>query len=184
MNTAEGGGGCRPGGLMGLKMLDLFSGLGGASAAMYKRGWEVVKVDLDLTVKPDIAADIKNLTFRGYNPDLIWGSPPCVEFSRQGFPWIKGATEPSMDLVEAFHGIVSELNPRWWILENVQGAVKYFGNPQFVSGPVKLWGRFPPINCKVVYWKRKTDCQRKDLRAKMPYSLSKAVAISCEGAMF
>lgn len=30
-----------------LRMLDLFAGLGGASAAMCERGWDVVTVDAD-----------------------------------------------------------------------------------------------------------------------------------------
>ncbi len=165
-------------------MLDLFSGMGGASAAMTNRGWQVLTVDNEETFQPDVVADILRVSFRNYSPDLIWGSPPCTEFSRQGLPWIKDAPEPDMGLIEAFHRIVKELAPRWWILENVHGAVKYFGTPQFIGGPVKLWGRFPPINCNVGYWKRNTNWQRKDLRAKMPYNLSLAVALSCEGALF
>ena len=150
---------------------------------MVDRGWSVIRVDFQETFRPDIVADIRKLNLRNYRPDLIWGSPPCTEFSRVALPWIKDAVEPDMSLVEAFHNIVDELKPRWWILENVQGAVRYFGTPQFKSGPVKLWGRFPPIHCKVKPWKERLSSSQKEKRAKMPNNLSVAVAIACESTL-
>ncbi len=168
---------------MTLRMLDLFSGMGGASGAMETRDWKVVRVDIDDGFKPDFVADVRELGLRNYKPDLIWGSPPCTEFSRVGFPWIKDATEPDMSLVEAFRRIVHELKPRWWILENVKGAVPYLGRPQFISNPIYLWGRFPPVHCKVGSWKMSQSGCQKEHRAKIPYNLSLAIATACESAL-
>jgi len=166
-----------------MQMLDLFSGMGGASAAMKDRGWKVVTVELAEKFKPDIVADVCKLSFRNYKPDLIWGSPPCTEFSKSWMPWCEDI-EPDMTLVEAFHKVVENLNPKWWVLENVQGAVKYMGKPQFISGPVRLWGVFPPVSCKVANWKEKLwGGTHQAERAKMPYNLSKAVAIACESVL-
>ena len=68
-------------------MLDLYSGLGGASQAFADRGWEVVRVDnnpLLADVPHTEINDIMSL-LRPYHFDLpfdfIWASPPCVEFS-------------------------------------------------------------------------------------------------------
>lgn len=42
-------------------MLDLFSGLGGASQVMVERGWKVIRVDIESRFKPDIVADVRAL---------------------------------------------------------------------------------------------------------------------------
>jgi len=55
-------------------MLDLFSGMGGASEAMKDRGWEVIRLDIKEKFKPDLVGDIKRLPLKEYKPDLIWGS--------------------------------------------------------------------------------------------------------------
>ena len=166
-----------------MKMLDLFSGSGGASEAMIDRGWDVVRVDIEEKFRPDLVADVQVLALRGYRPDLIWGSPPCREFSKSWLPWFEDF-EPDMKLVKAFHKIVEELAPKFWILENVQGAVQYLGRPQYKSGPVKLWGVFPPLNCGVKGWKVRLNSRREGDRARLPYNLSKAVAVACEGTLF
>jgi len=165
-------------------MLDLFSGMGGASEAMIDRGWDVIRLDIEEKFKPDLVGDIKRLPLKEYKPDLIWGSPPCTEFTKSWMPWCEDI-DPDMSLVEAFYTVVDEIKPKWWILENVQGAVRYLGKPQFVSGPVRLWGVFPPVNCKVKPWKwHLWGGTHQAERAKMPYNLSKAVALACEGCLF
>ncbi len=72
---------------MNLTMLDLFAGLGGASAAMRERVWEVTTLDVEAGFEPDIVADIRVFHWEGGPMDLIWASPPCEEFSREFMPW-------------------------------------------------------------------------------------------------
>ena len=68
-----------------LKMVDLCSGLGGASQTMVDNGWEVVRFDNNPLLK-DVPHtrlhDIMKMPkFEADDVDLIWASPPCVEFS-------------------------------------------------------------------------------------------------------
>lgn len=132
-----------------LRMLDLFAGLGGASAVMRERGWFVVTVELERSLRPDVVADVRRSPVRG-EWDLIWASPPCTEFSRSFLPWMRGKyPPPDLSLVEA---------------ENVKGAQSWLGPARWVSprsdreteaavvgdrrNPVYLWGQFPPFDCR------------------------------------
>lgn len=136
-------------------MLDLFSGLGGASEAFVQAGWNVIRVEnnpklqyVPFTRAWDVldwanwAADLPQV-------DLIWASPPCREFSnayaapgpvaqREGKEY-----QPDMRLVQAAMEIIDFLDPKWWVLENVIGAKKYFEFKETTSfqqiGPFCLW---------------------------------------------
>ena len=46
-------------------MLDLFAGLGGASEAMRRRGWEVVTVDNDPVFNCTVTADLAEWSWQG-----------------------------------------------------------------------------------------------------------------------
>jgi site-specific DNA-cytosine methylase len=127
-----------------MRMLDLFAGLGGASAAMRDRGWEVVTVDADPAFGCTITADL--LTWEppaglGWF-DLVWASPPCQEFSRWGMPWCraKNPPPPSLALMRAAVRVITALAPDWWVIENVRGASAFFkpelGEPRLYGVPV------------------------------------------------
>ena len=72
------------------RMLDICSGLGGASQAFQEHpDWEVHRIENNLLLK-DVPGttlidvfewDYKREIPRGYY-DLIWASPPCTEFSQ------------------------------------------------------------------------------------------------------
>ena len=71
-----------------MKMLDLCSGLGGASQPMIDNDWEVLRVENNplLSEVPNTAMmDIMNYDFllmkEADDVDLIWASPPCLQFS-------------------------------------------------------------------------------------------------------
>lgn len=168
-------------------MLDLFSGQEGASAAMKDRGWRVTTLDSEAGFKPDIVADIRNFSWGGGPLDLIWASPPCDEFSREFMPWCRTGKEPSMELVEAAYRIIQETDPRFWVIENTKGAMKYFnpllGSPRYVANPIYLWGNFPSLpKLRLKIGKERMSSSRAAERAKIPYELSLTLAISIESA--
>lgn len=168
-------------------MLDLFSGLGGASRAMKERGWEVYTLDIEPSFNADFKMAIQDFSWNGLPLALIWASPPCEEFSRESMPWCKTGKAPSMELVEEILRIIKETCPRYWIIENTKGAVPWFksllGPPQWVSNPIYLWGHFPPLpKLKLRMNKEKFSSTQAAKRAYIPYELSLALAISIEGA--
>ena len=176
-------------------MLDLFSGAGGASAAMVDRGWRVVTVDNNPAHHPEICAAVEEMALADAaalswigTVALLWASPPCTEFSRESMPWCKTGREPDLSLVRATLRIVEEVGPRWWCIENVRGSLKWLrpllGKPLVSTGPIFLWGRLPPmIVPKVDPYKERITGERPDLRSKLPYHLSMAVALACEAAL-
>lgn len=163
-------------------MLDLFAGLGGASRAMRARGWQVTTVELDPKFRPDVVGDVARLPIRGQF-DLIWASPPCTEFSRESMPWCKTGNPPSLELWQAAERAIAELRPRWWVIENVRGAVRWVGRqPQRRIGPFYLWGRMPAFKVRDLAHKPKeswSSSQRAE-RARIPMALSLALAEACE----
>lgn len=163
-------------------MLDLFSGLEGASQAMRDRGWRVTTVELDSTFRPDVVGDVSRLPIRGQF-DLVWASPPCTEFARESMPWSRTGQPPDLTLVNAALEAVRHLRPTWWVLENVRGAVPWIGPAAQIHGPFFLWGCFPPFECRVEPFKERLSSTQKAKRAKVPYALSEALAVAIEGAL-
>lgn len=164
-------------------MLDLFAGLGGASAAMKGRGWDVVTVDADPAFGCTHTADLTSWHYRGPTPHLVWASPPCTEFSRSFLPWLRGKyPPPSLDLVKAAIRIIDEIDPTWWVIENVRGAIKWLKpllGPPIQVGQAMLWGRFPPLGKVTVKpHKERLSSKRRAERSAIPYPISEAKA--CE----
>jgi site-specific DNA-cytosine methylase len=149
-------------GVCGMKlMVDLFSGLGGASEAFIGAdGWEVQRFENN----PDLGwvlnthtQDVQELVCPYHLPsgvDLIWASPPCRDFSRAfsapGPVALREGRdfEPDMTLVKAAKRIIDELQPKYWVIENVRGAIPHFeellGKPrQIIHDRWILWGNFP-----------------------------------------
>lgn len=143
------------------KVIDLFCGAGGFSHGFQEAGFEIVLgIDNDPTVidtfranHPDadfILSDMRHVRedmLESYaKPDVLIGSPPCVDFSL-----INTDRDPKgkgMELVKEYLRIRDILDPSRWILENVSESepfirslipsAKYavldavdFGAPQF-----------------------------------------------------
>lgn len=172
-------------------MLDLFSGLGGASRAMREGGWTVIRVDIEPKFSPDILCDIRDFHYSGPAPDLIWASPPCTEFSKRALPltWkCNGGKhkEPDMSCVLATKRIIDEIKPGWWVVENVQGARKYFkpvfGDYVKKCGSRYLWGDFPICDPDPAFgkWRLPPSEDRAALRSIIPIQISRALKIGCE----
>jgi len=167
-------------------MVDLCAGLKGASRAMTERGWTVITLDVDPSFYPDIIANVRDWTYQGQRPDLIWASPPCNEFSREFMPWNKTGQPPDMSIYWGCRRIIDQAHPRFWIIENVRGAVRYFGRPAQVFNPYYLWGFFPlldRVDLSDRIFKESLSHGQARARAEIPYKLSLAVALSVERAI-
>lgn len=161
--------------------VDLFSGTGGATRAFADRGWSVVRVDLERRHRPDVVADVGRLPLAGA-VDFLWASPPCTEFSGADARVDHRSKRPSLELVFAALRAAVELRPRFWILENVRGAIPFLGIPAQKIGPWCLWGYFPPIRVTLAmqtYLKQSAGWSAV-ARASIPYELSVAVCAAVE----
>jgi len=119
-----------------MKVLDLFSGIGGFSVGLERAGFETVAFceieDYPRAVLrkhwPDtpIYNDIRELTGEqlradGIVPDVICGGYPCQPFSVAGKQ--KAEDDPRHLWPEMFR-LICECRPRWIICENVSGHIK------------------------------------------------------------
>lgn len=156
-----------------LKVLDLFSGLGGFSEAFVLNSDEVLRIEnnpLLSEVKHTVLMDViklrdiiaQGLAQGDLNPyllniDLIVASPPCYDFSLafsapQGIASRQGrevfdAYEPDMELFEVTLEIIDMLKPRYWIIENVRGSIRHCEKiglkPRQKFQAYVLYGNFP-----------------------------------------
>jgi len=188
-------------------IIDLFSGLGGASEAFLDRGWKVIRVennpllkDIPFTVQAD-ALEIAENPQSLFNPytdqDLfIWASPPCLDFSN-GFNGPKAEAKragelyvPDMSLLRATCQIINYYQPKYWAIENVVGSIEFFrpclGEPRFISPPYVLWGNFPSFTFKADKGEKakkdvwSSDPLRANKKAVIPYGLSQAMLQAVE----
>jgi site-specific DNA-cytosine methylase len=134
---------------MKMRMLDLFSGLGGASEAFVQHpDWTVIRIDSEPLLESVPHTFIMDIA--SFNPDsyiefdLIWASPPCTQFSTANQNRVPALGIP---LVQAAIDIIKAANPRCWIIENVKGSIKHLqpllGPPRLILGPYVFWGNFP-----------------------------------------
>lgn len=182
-------------------MVDLFSGLGGASQAMKDRGWTVVRVDIEERFNPDIRCDVRDARLIDLLPcpvELLWASPPYVDFSViRRLPSRRLHRPPDMSCVRAVEEIVRVVRPRFWILENAAGLEAQFGAARQRFRWHYLWGEFPLVlsdtkSDKGAKWRIGDHGRSRHglpgwmipaLRAKIPYQLSLAVAQTIENAL-
>lgn len=186
---------------MTLRVLDLFSGLGGASEAFVRSGDEVLRIENNVLLKDvphthlmdvvDLHAFLAEYAVGRTDYSLVWASPPCLEFSNaynapKAIAHREGREHnPSTALVEAALDIIELLNPEWWVIENVRGACPWLnpilGEPRQVIGSLVLWGRFPHLIMPEDYAHRKQDVDqrhspiRANIRAKVPLPVSEAL---------
>ena len=73
------------------RVLDLFSGAGGAACGLVQAGFHVTGIDIK---KPSvylgdefIQADVNHLPVNPFDFDVIWSSPPCQAFSPASARW-------------------------------------------------------------------------------------------------
>lgn len=120
-------------------VLDLYCGAGGFSLGFKMAGYDILMgVDNDpdaittyvLNVGDGLVGDVRTFKYEGPKPDVIIGSPPCQCFSKAN---IKTRTQ-DLSLVDKFFEIVLEIQPKVWIMEEVNGtffALKKMGRTNF-----------------------------------------------------
>ncbi len=116
-----------------MRVLDLFSGIGGFSLGLERAGMETVafceKEDYPVTILnkhwPDVPVfrDVRKLDGRQFNgtADLVCGGVPCQPFSVAGKQ--KGQAD-DRHLWPDMLRIINECQPTWVIVENVVGFIK------------------------------------------------------------
>ncbi len=95
---------------------------------------------------------LNGMDFKGY--DVIWGSPPCRDFSEVGnvfgHTW-KRPQDPNegMKLVRAYLGFIEKAKPEIYVMENVSNLQKYYKKAKLRTslGDKNMircfWGNFP-----------------------------------------
>ena len=156
-----------------MKVLDMFSGLGGFSQAFKDRGHDVVTIDIEKKFNPTICTDIMKITpkelIEGYGEfDIVLASPPCNCFSvaSEYRHWDKKTKKPkdqqtreAIKLIGHTINMIMNLQPRFWILENPRGMLRnVLGKPTVTTffaswghwalKPTDLWGVHPEIDWK------------------------------------
>jgi hypothetical protein len=184
------------------RMIDLCSGLGGASEAFVQAGWEVLRIDnnplmsgVPHTKQMDIfdfeewvEDNLANLP----KPTLIWFSPPCLEFS---LAYSAPRPEnPSLEILKCGIRIIKMLEPKYFVIENVKGAIKHFepllGKPAQINQAYILWGAFPGFVPPIFPTKAEKDKRhspiRSNIRACVPIEISQALldAINWQRSIF
>jgi len=199
---------------MKFRFLDCFAGLGGASEGFAKEEFECLGIEIEPKIAKlypydVIVADMKTLdgkNFKGF--DVIWGSPPCRDFSilgkMCGKKWkIPPDPERGLILVNAFLKFVKDAEPTFWYMENVWRVREFIelkprATVYFNKGKRHcLWGNFPatliPCVNKVFYTKKSPSGFRSSIYncdklrswkiAKIPLPCSQAFAQACKEAL-
>ncbi len=130
--------------------IDLCSGVGGMSLGFESAGFDVVAAfDLEerhvetyrsnfprtrvavLDIAEATGADIRRLARIGNRSiDVVFGGPPCQGFSPGGR---RAADDPRNALILDFARLVRELNPKYFVLENVYGVLGHLGQTTIAS---------------------------------------------------
>ncbi|GAG06112.1 unnamed protein product, partial [marine sediment metagenome] len=152
-----------------LTMIDLCSGLGGASQPFLDRGWNVLRIDNNPKfekIPNTIIISVKDIVFllddyqtdtKYLNPDFIWASPPCNCFSMASIHlhWTKRRKPKHIGVFNAIRTVVWCLdaielfNPKYWVLENPRAKLRNILNKPGVIYPglttdLGLWGAKSP----------------------------------------
>ena len=116
---------------MKLKLLDLFSGIGGFSLGLESTGFfeTIAFVEKDKFCQKvlkknfnniPIEEDIRNVKGDRYAADVITGGFPCQPFSIAGK---RKGTDDDRYLWDETIRVIRECKPRWFIGENVEGII-------------------------------------------------------------
>jgi DNA (cytosine-5)-methyltransferase 1 len=121
------------------RLLDLFSGAGGAGMGYHRAGFEVVGVDLSPQPRyplefrrMDALTALAHVIYRhdGWEFDAIHASPPCQAYSIANN--IHGRTDHP-ELITPTRGLLM-MTGLPWVIENVPGALAHMNSPTVLCG--------------------------------------------------
>jgi site-specific DNA-cytosine methylase len=178
--------------------------MGGASEGFYKEGFDCMGIEIDSEIAKlypyrVIVADMRNLKGEDFKDfDVVWGSPPCRDFSVIGHAgkalWKRPPQpEVGLELVNCYLEFVENAEPKIWIMENVPNLAKYISlKPRIEKARLapymqrNFWGNFPDFlipmdgdrkkHRETAGWYVKTRASR----ARIPLPCSLAFAQSCK----
>jgi len=187
--------------------------MGGWSIGFHREGFDCVGLDeVDVGYPYEFwhspIEELNGGEYRDMGFDIVVASPPCTEFSRLKTLYGHGSNrkapadpEKGMRLVSQAKRVIDLVQPKFWLIENVGGAVPYFkpllGEPRFTRRPFYLWGNFPHFLLEERDY-RKPGMQHYDkkgpghvkfnpmiswLRARIPVPLSIELARACKQAL-
>ncbi len=170
-----------------MKVIDVFSGRRGFSRAFTERGHDVLTIDADPSFNPDICGDVRDISLPP-RFDTFLAAPPCTEFSKFGLPdsWWPEKTPPSLELVQETRRLRIESGAKWWVIENVKGAVRFLnpvlGHYTKRVGSRYLWGDFPPFYSRPKFgkWRLGPARDRAARRAEIPFEISWGLCVAME----
>jgi len=149
------------------RIIDFYSGLGGASEAFVQDGrYQVSRIDNNMELKDveytNIAnilnLSVDNIEFLFGDADLMIFGIPCYEFSLahnapQGIASREcrlNTYKPNLDHLLKAKEIIDYCKPKYWIIENVRGSVRHFepiiGSLTQTIGPFFLYHNLPALS--------------------------------------
>ena len=149
-----------------MKVIDLFSGLGGFSQAFLDRGHEVIRYDFndEFRDRPrTIIKDVLTLTPKDLEgADCVLASIDCTYFTFANAQPDKEKLQFALKLAKHTLTIIQEANTKYYILENPPGRIKKaFGLPTIITAwgfwgtsylkPTWLWGKIPALTWPTRY---------------------------------
>jgi len=117
------------------KVIDLFAGCGGMSLGFQEAGfdivaayeyWETAAMCYENNFNHPVFRDDLNdylsaiEKIKLFSPEIIIGGPPCQDFSHAG----KRVEGNRASLTEAYAKIISDIKPKWFVMENVDRIQK------------------------------------------------------------
>lgn len=118
-----------------MRTVDLFAGCGGLSLGFQNSGFDLVAAfdnwlpaievyrknfQHPIFEKDIIQEDVCTL-ISSFNPEIIIGGPPCQDFSSAGK---RDENLGRADLTLVFANIISQIKPKWFVMENVDRISK------------------------------------------------------------
>ena len=101
------------------RLLELFSGTGSIGRAFAAQGWDVVSVDLDPHANATHCSDVAEWDYTCVGRvDVIWASPPCMNYSRARSRGGSRDLEPSDNLARKTLEIAAALGSPPLFIEN------------------------------------------------------------------
>jgi hypothetical protein len=118
------------------RTIELFSGAKVFSSVAQVLGYETFGVDRNPDAKPDLVADIADVTAAQlpHDPLVIWASPPDAIFNsadqgahwdEHGYPTSPAAAE-AMEVFGKALRLISDVKAKWWFIENPYGPLRGF----------------------------------------------------------